>query len=117
MPRKTAPNVSVSARYVDDRKVVQDAWNNKDSEYVHIWQPGDISAEELNNRGMEIVKGADGNNVMHGADVLCRRSAEKFKAEQKAQADLSKKVMAKIAGSERKVTKYSGRTEQDVKEG
>jgi len=105
MARKTAPQIKVSAKHVDDRKETQDAWDETEKEFAHIWQQGNISGEMLKAKGMEIVKDADGKNVMHGADVLCRKSVEVFKAEQETAAQESRQLMAKIAGSESKVTK------------
>jgi len=107
MARKTAPDIKVSARYVDDRKALSDKWDETEKDFVHIWQPGDISQEKLASKGMEVVTDGNGAKVQHGPDLLCRKDRKEYEEEFRAGTRDSEEMMIRLAdGNKRKVIKF-----------
>jgi len=77
MKRKSAPEVSVKATYVDVRAATSNKYDKDDPDFVHVWQEGGITQETLAAKNMEVVKAGE-QVVKDGGDILCRMPREDF---------------------------------------
>lgn len=103
MKRKTAPEVLIGEEWVDDRTATAKEWDSKMKEFVHVWQPGDISADQLARKSMEVVKDED-REVNSGSDILCRVPREVFMRKHKAEQEHSIRSLGQLVKDKRKVT-------------
>lgn len=107
--RKTAPSIKVGGGgWVDTRSQVAIGLDEQNPDFVHVWQEGDITLDELKRKGLELVEDSDGSKVHDGPDVLCRQPRKTYEAIRQAESDESEKFVMKLAGGNvRKVRKFA----------
>lgn len=96
--RVAAPKIEINAPHRDERYAQTEALDREYPEYVHVYQPEDISSKALGAKGMEVVKGEDGTPLRHRADIVCRIAREKHEAPMKRDALLSRKQAKEVNG-------------------
>lgn len=102
--RKPAPPVEVSEVYRDDRQAI--LAELEDPEYVHMFQRGGITPQELSRNRFEIVKDANGVPVQHGSDVVVRISREEYKKKKARESAEAVQMSSKIARNPEDVRQF-----------
>lgn len=96
--RKVAPPIIIGEVHRDDRAAIIAELNQKNPEFVHSYQSGHTSADQLLRKGMEVVKGEDGKVLMHESDIVVKTSREVYDKKRAKESDDSHRISSKIAG-------------------
>ena len=104
--RKPAPQVAVVGIedvIRDERKDIINDLDKKSPEFIHSYQSGHITQEELSRKGQEIVKNDDGTPIKHEGDLVVRVSRERFLAKRARESAESLRSASRVVKDPKKI--------------
>jgi len=99
--RVPAPAVSIESPHYDERYEQVARLDEADPAYVHVYQPGGITPEQLAAKRMEVVMDGNGEPLRHRGDIVCRTDRKAFEAPLRRESLMSRKQMKEVQGVDR----------------
>lgn len=104
--RPVAPQIEVSDDpFFDERGAICERLAAKDQSHIYGYASSLSSAEQLQMRGLEVVKDENGSPIRNGMDFVVRKPRELHERQRYVQEESSARMAEKIIGNSGKVRK------------
>lgn len=94
--RKKAPKMQVASVGENTRAKLIAKLEADDPESKYLTQAASISSEEINAKGLEVVKKSNGDIMYHGSDIVCRTDKRSYYDWQNARSAHATEAMKAI---------------------